>query len=214
MERVNTLKTLAILPVKNLSQSKSRLSHEINRQQRESLTSYLLRRTLGILKSARGVEDILLVSRDEKVRSLAEKEKVRFLQEQGTGLNQALEQATRWSIEQHYAAILVLPLDLPVLTKEDVDAIIDMGNEMGESIVIAPDQEMKGTNALMIKPPGILDYQFGLDSFHRHCQQVQDRHIDHRVYRSAGIGFDLDSPSQYQSILRANLTELNLCRRQ
>ena len=79
---MNTLSTLAILPVKNLSQSKSRLSHEINRQQRESLAFDLLQRTLGILQSSRCIGGILMVSRDARVRSIAEMEGVLFLQEQ------------------------------------------------------------------------------------------------------------------------------------
>jgi len=207
------LKTLAILPVKNLSESKSRLSTEMNREQRESLTAYLLKRTLDILKSVNGIDDILLVSRDEKVNSIAKREKTRFLSEQGTGLNQALEQATDWAVEQDYSAILILPTDLPFLTEEDIEAIIGIGEATGQIAVIAPDRDMKGTNALMIKPPGILKYQFGPDSFRRHCQLVSDRHIDSRIYRSMGTGFDLDSPSQYHSILQANLPEFNLCQK-
>lgn len=205
------MKTLAILPVKNLNQSKSRLSPAINRQQRESLTSHLLRRTIGVLKTARGIDDILLVSRDEKICALALTENVRFLSEQGTGLNQALEQATRWSVDHRYSAILILPLDLPLLTSEDVDSILSMSHGTGEIVVIAPDQEMRGTNALLVKPPGTLTYQFGLGSFRRHCQQFRDKNIENRIYRSAGTGFDLDSPSQYQSILTANLAEFNSC---
>ena len=207
------MSTLAILPVKNLSQSKSRLSHEVNRQQRELLTFHLLRRTLGVLKLAKGIDDILMVSRDIRVRSIAEMENVLFLQEQGTDLNQALEQATRWSGEQNYSAILILPLDLPFLTREDIDTIIIMGNEKREIVIIAPDREMKGTNALLVKPPGILQYQFGSESFHCHWQQTLDRHIESRIYHSTNISFDVDFPDQYQSMLQGNRTEFNLCRR-
>ena len=204
---------LAILPVKNLSQSKSRLSHEMNRRQRELLTFSLLKRTLGILKSSKCIDDILMVSRDVKICSMAEMEKVLFLQERGTALNQALEQATGWALEQHFSAILILPLDIPFLTKEDIDSIVEMGNEMREIVVIAPDQEIKGTNALFVKPPGILQYQFGLESFHCHWQQTRDRHIENRIYYSPRMSFDVDSPSQYRSMVQAGMPEFNLCQR-
>ena len=205
------MKTLAILPVKNLNQSKSRLSPAINRQQRESLTSHLLRRTIRILKTARGIDDILLVSRDKKICALALSENVRFLSERGAELNQALEQATRWSVEYQYSAILILPLDLPLLISEDIDSILRISHGMEKIVVIAPDQEMRGTNALLVKPPGIMAYQFGLSSFQCHCQQFSDRNIKSRIYRSAGTGFDLDSPWQYQSILPTKLVEFNSC---
>ena len=205
------MKTLAVLPVKNLNQSKSRLSPAMNRQQRESLTSHLLRRTIVILKTAGGIDDILLVSRDKKICALALSESVQFLSERGTGLNQALEQATRWSIEHGYSAVFILPLDLPLLTKKDIDSMLDMSHETGEIVVIAPDQEMRGTNALLVKPPGILTYQFGRGSFQCHCQQFRDRNIESRIYQSTGTGFDLDSPWQYQSILPSKLAEFNSC---
>ncbi len=205
------MSTLAILPVKNLSQSKSRLSYEINRRQRESLAVNLLQRTLGILKSSRCIGGILMVSRDARVRSTAKMEGVLFLQEQRTGLNQALEQATEWSIKQHFSAILILPVDIPFLAKEDIDSITEMGNEKREIVIIAPDREMKGTNALLVKPPGILRYQFGLGSFGRHWQQAQDRHIENEVYHSSRISFDVDSPSQYRAMLQGEPPEFNLC---
>ena len=204
---------LAILPVKKLSQSKSRLSHEMNRRQRESLTFNMLRRTLGILKSSKCIDDILMVSRDARVHAMAEIENVLFLQEQGTDLNQALEQATRWSIAQYFSAILILPLDIPFLTKEDIDSITKMGSEKREIVIIAPDQEMKGTNALLVKPPGILQYQFGWESFRCHWQQTQDRHIENKIYYSTQISFDVDFPSQYRSMVQGNLPGLNLCQR-
>ncbi|GAJ22383.1 unnamed protein product, partial [marine sediment metagenome] len=187
--------------------------HEIDQQQRESLASNLLRRTLGILKSSSCVDDILLVSRDARVRSIAKMEDLLFLQEQGIDLNQALEQATRWSIDQRYSSILILPLDIPFLTKEDIRSTIKMASGKAEVIVIAPDHEMKGTNALLVKPPGILQYQFGWESFYRHWQQTLDRHIENKIYCSTEISFDLDSPAQYRSMVQGNLPEFDLCQK-
>ena len=204
---------LAILPVKDLSHAKSRLSHEIDQQQRESLASNLLRRTIGILKSSRCIDDILLVSQDVRVHYIAKTEGLLFLQEQGADLNQALEQATRWSIDQCYSAILILPLDIPFLTKDDIHSINQMANDETEVVIIAPDHEMKGTNALLVKPPGILKYQFGWNSFYRHWQQTMDRHIKNKIYCSTEISFDLDSPAQYHLLIQENLSEFYLCQK-
>jgi 2-phospho-L-lactate guanylyltransferase len=211
--RVNNLSILAILPVKNLSQAKSRLSAEMSQQQRGSLALNLLCRTLGILKSSQCIDDILIVSRDDRIQAMAERERVQFLQEEGTDLNQALEQATKWSINQHFSAILILPLDLPFLTKEDINSIIRMGKKEKEIVITAPDRKMRGTNALLVKPPGILRYQFGRESFRRHWQQTQDRHIENRIYYSTRIGFDVDSPSQYRTMAKKEGQESNLCLR-
>ena len=99
------------------------------------------------------------------------------------------------------------------LTKEDIESITKIGNEKKEIVVIAPDREMKGTNALLVKPPGILQYQFGSESFRCHWRQFQDRHIENRIYYSTTISFDVDFPSQYRAMAQGNTAGLDLCRR-
>lgn len=201
---------LNILPIKSLEQSKSRLAPVLNLQQRESFTLDLLRRTLKVLKSSRDIGDILLVSRDTRIHELAEMENVHFLQEEGRCLNQALKQATQWSIEQHFSTILILPLDVPFLEKEDIESIVMIGENKEKVVIIGPDQVMEGTNALFVKPPGILEYQFGNGSFRRHWQQAIDKQIEIHVYHSPGIGFDVDFPSHYRSMLQRGLSRVTL----
>jgi 2-phospho-L-lactate guanylyltransferase len=196
--------------VKNLSQSKSRLSGEINQLERESLSFTLLRRTLQVLKSSAYVDDIVIVGQDAVACSLAEMENVLFIQERGAGLNHALKQATEWSLNQHYSAVLILPADIPFFTQSDIDSIIEMGNEANQVFVISPDREMMGTNALFIKPPGILEYQFGRNSFRRHCQQAQQKGIDKRIFCNQRLGFDVDSPEHYREMVQ-ELTRSELC---
>jgi len=207
---MNSMNILVILPVKSLVQSKSRLTPVLNLQQRESFALDLLKRTLTVLKSSRGIGDILLVSWDMRVYELAERKGVHFLQEEGMCLNQALKQATQWSIERHFSSILILPLDVPFLEKEDIESMVMKGENKEEIVIIAPDQENKGTNALFVEPPGILEYRFGRDSFRRHWQQAIDRQIEIQIYHSPGIGFDVDSPSHYRSMLQRGLPRATL----
>ncbi len=37
-------------------------------------------------------------------------------------------------------------------------------------VVIAPDRHEKGTNALLMSPAGLIEYDFGENSFERHCE--------------------------------------------
>jgi 2-phospho-L-lactate guanylyltransferase len=72
----------------------------------------------------------------------------------------ALHRATM--VAQMYSAqgVLILPSDLPLLSKEDVTRIIDLSLEP-PVVVIAPDRRNEGTNALLIRPTGLISYQFG-----------------------------------------------------
>jgi len=194
------MKLLVILPVKNLDESKSRLSPLLTQEARRVLALTLLKRTIRILISSRYVEDILLISQDKEIQAVSRREAVLFLREKGRGLNQALEQATRWSIRRGYGAVLILPLDVPLLTKGDIENIVSLGIKEERLIVIAPDHDQRGTNALLVKPPGIFRYQFEGCSFVRHLEQAKDGRISSEIYISHSLGFDVDYPSKFYSM--------------
>jgi len=195
------MKTLSIIPVKDLDQTKTRLGSILDLRKRQVLTLEILYRTLQILRSSEEIEKILVLTPDPRVLAFAEELGVMGLKEKGRGLNEALKQATQWSIHYHYEALLIIPSDIPFLQKDDIEAMIWAGLEEERIVVIAPNEERSGTNALLVKPPGILKYCFGFDSFSRHQNQTFTRHFKVKVYSSTSIGFDLDYPEQYQFLL-------------
>ena len=201
------MNTLAILPVKSLAMSKSRLSSLLSLEEREAFALYLLKRTIKTLQVSSHIGKVVIVSRDKEVRSIAEEEHVHFIRENGDDLNQALEQATRWAVERDFPAILILPLDIPFLRTKDIDLIVALGRKRQQVIVISPDREMLGTNALFVKPPGRVSYQFGINSFQRHRQQCREGGMGFEVYKSTDISFDVDSVSDYQILLDKGLSD-------
>src|SRR3990172_28777 len=58
------------------------------------------------------------------------------------------------------SAVLVLPADLPLLAGEDVQSLIAHAQNP-PVVAIAPDRHQQGTNALLITPPGLIEYEFG-----------------------------------------------------
>ena len=56
----------------------------------------------------------------------------------------------------------------------------------GPLVVLAPDRHDQGTNALLLRPPGILPFQFGQESFPRHVALAQARAAEVLVYRAPG----------------------------
>ena len=201
---------LVVLPVKNLDESKSKLSPLLTHEERIGFTLILLRKTIRILKSSRYIEDILLISRDRRIQAVSRRDSVLFLKEEGYGLNHALEQASNWSLRRGYSANLILPLDIPLLTREDVDNIAALGAKEERMIVIAPDHDQKGTNALLVKPPNVLRYQFEGLSFSRHLKEARSRRIPTEIYVSHSLGFDVDYPSEFCSIQSFNLKKLSM----
>ena len=196
------MRVLSIIPVKDLRQTKTRLSSILDLQGRQNLTLQLLYRTIRILKCSEKVDRILVLTPDHKVLTLAGNCGALPFREKEKGLNESLREATLWAIASNFDALLILPSDIPYVGTDDIEAIICMGRKEGNRVVISPDLKESGTNALFIKPPGVLGYHFGIDSFDRHRNQALNHGIQWKVYRSASIGFDLDTPEQYHSLVK------------
>ncbi len=130
----------AIVPVKPLRRSKSRLSKVLSREQRASLSEEMLVHTLQVLEQVPAIERTLVVSRDSQALSLARRHGARTVTERGSPeLNNALIRATLVAKTYGAAGVLILPADLPLIKKEDVLTLLELGQEP-PVVVIVPDR--------------------------------------------------------------------------
>src|SRR5215212_5940039 len=148
----------AIVPVKPLRRGKSRLAGVLSEEQRTELNRNLLQNTLKTLAEIKELEEVLVISRDPAALTIARNYGARTVREDGQPeLNTALKRAT--AIAQVYAirGVLVLPADLPLVTRDDILTLISRAGEP-PVVVIAPDRHGTGTNALLISPAGLIEY--------------------------------------------------------
>ena len=190
----------AIVPVKPLRRGKSRLAGTLNEDERTELNRALLQHTLETLSELKEVDGVLVVSRDPNALTIARNHGARTVQEDGQPeLNTALKRAT--IVAQVYATrgVLVLPADLPLVTREDIQALIQRATEP-PVVVIAPDRHKKGTNALLISPPGLIEYDVGENSFERHCELIKKAGARLEIVDLPTLGLDLDVPEDFEII--------------
>ncbi len=190
----------AIVPVKPLRRGKSRLAGALTEDQREELNRVLLQRTLKTLLELKEVEQVLVVSRDSAALALARDLGARTVQEDGApALNTALKRAT--VVAQVYASrgVLVIPADLPLLTAADVLALLQRATEP-PVVVIAPDRHRKGTNALLLAPANLIEYDFGGNSFQRHCDRARRAGARLEIVDLPSLGLDLDLPEDLELV--------------
>jgi 2-phospho-L-lactate guanylyltransferase len=198
----------AIIPVKPLRRGKSRLAGALSEDERTQLNRTLLEHTLKTLSGIRELEEVLVISRDPQALTIARNHGARTVREDGQPeLNTALKRAT--VIAQVYATrgVLVLPADLPLITREDVLTLIQHA-DAPPVVVIAPDRHGKGTNALLMSPSGLIEYDFGENSFQRHCDRVRESGARLEIVDLPSLGLDLDVPEDLEIIrnLERNLT--------
>lgn len=197
----------AIVPVKPLRRGKSRLAGTLSEDERTELNRQLLEHTLQTLSELNEIEHILVVSRDPAALALARDHGARTVTENGSPqLNTALQRAT--VVAQVYATrgVLVLPADLPLITRGDVIALLERATDP-PVVVISPDHRKEGTNALLISPAGIIDYDFGTGSYERHCQRAKEAGARLEIVTLPSLGLDLDLPEDLEKV--SNLAGLN-----
>ena len=190
----------AIIPVKPLRRGKSRLAGTLSEDEREQLNKSLLEHTLDTLTNLKEIEQVLVVSRDPHALTIARNHGARTVQEDGQPhLNTALQRATVVAKVYATRGVLVLPADLPLLSREDVLTLLDKASQP-PVVVIAPDRHRKGTNALLMSPAGLIEYDFGDDSFQRHCERARRAGARLEVVELPSLGLDLDLPEDLELI--------------
>ncbi len=190
----------AIVPVKPLRRGKSRLAATMTEDERAELNRTLLEHTLRTLTDLEEVEEVLVVSRDSSALALARELGARTVQEDGApALNTALKRAT--VVAQVYASrgVLVIPADLPLLSASAVRALLERAVDP-PVVVIAPDRHEKGTNALLLSPANLIEYDFGGDSFKRHCERARRAGARLEIVKLPSLGLDLDVPEDLELI--------------
>jgi 2-phospho-L-lactate/phosphoenolpyruvate guanylyltransferase len=190
----------AIVPVKPLRRGKSRLAGVLSEDEREILNLSLIGHTLQVIQQVQGIEQVLVVSSDTAVLALAREQGAKTVLEDGhPGLNMALHRATMVAQMLSAQGVLILPSDLPLLAPEDLQEMILQACDP-PVVVIAPDRRKQGTNALLIKPTGLISYQFGEDSFSKHCSQAEKFNLNLKIVISESLGLDLDFPEDLDEL--------------
>lgn len=190
----------AIVPVKPLRRGKSRLAGTLTEDERTALNQSLLERTIKVLSALKELDQILVVSRDPQALTIARNQGAKTVQEDGQPhLNTALKRATVMAQVHSTRGVLVMPADLPLMTPDDVRALIDRAVKP-PVVVIAPDRHGKGTNALLMVPPGQIEYDFGEGSFQRHCERAKASGARLEIVELHSLGLDLDLPEDLEMI--------------
>jgi 2-phospho-L-lactate guanylyltransferase len=158
----------------------------------------MLQDVLNALKSS-NVNKTVVVSSDLTVQRFVKNFGMIFLEEMQEGLNQALNQATKWCVRNAAEWVLVLPGDVPLITSKDINQLVKLA--LNNSVVISPSRN-GGTNALLQTPPGVVSPCFGSDSFKKHIKKALAKHVQTRIYVSSNVMLDIDSEKDLRQLLK------------
>ena len=198
--RADLSRTWALVPIRGLETAKTRLGGDLDPEERAALVTELLRRTLAATRDARRIAGTVVVTMDGAAAEIARRHHAVGLVERAPGLNGAIEAARSVAQARGASAVLVLPADLPAVSADALDALIEsastlaaMGGGAPDGIVaLVPDRHGEGTNALLLSPPDRIAPAFGAASHARHVAAA--RHAGARVIELGGpLSLDVDT---------------------
>jgi 2-phospho-L-lactate guanylyltransferase len=187
-----------VLPVKSLSESKTRLSPVLSPLERGALTLAMLEDVMDITQAITGWET-WVISPDETVLEVTLKRAAHAIREEKPPLANAIRQAEEEASARHAEALAVLLPDTPLVT---VDALTRALHTLGP-VVLAPSADESGTNLLIRRPPATIDARFGTDSYRKHLEAAAVAERPTAIVSAPELAFDLDLPGDILTVLEA-----------
>src|SRR5919109_524679 len=186
--------TYAVIPAKGFNGAKQRLATFLQPHERRLLARAMLTDTLTACSQATGLEGVGVVTCDRDVAEVAGTCGAEVLWEpEAQGHSQAVAFGMQVCRRRGSTSMLTLPGDLPLLTAADVQAIITPP-EPWVPVVLVPNRDDLGTNAMVLSPPDCLSLAFGHDSFQRHLRLAAERHLEVEIRRLPRVALDIDEP--------------------
>lgn len=206
----------AIVPVKSLLESKGRLAHLLSPESRAQLVRDLLLHVLAVVRETTRITQLLVISSDPEVRQIADAFGALAVKEEAPfGLNSAVSHAYNLAAQARAGAVLILPADLPFVTRTDLDLVIDAGLEDSShgassenpAMAICSDRRGDGTNALFLRPCVDFEFRYGPNSLQHHIHEAIERSYQVRLVDARGLQFDLDTEVDWQAFQAQNNQE-------
>ena len=194
----------ALLPVKAPINAKQRLNEFLSPSQREALARLMFQEVFSTLCSVRGLDQIVVVTSDQAVAHHARHSGATVFEEhEQRGHSHSADAAARRAMALGATTVLLLPIDVPLVTRADIEELIPApAPSSRKAVIIVPSSDGTGTNALVRTPPDAIDSCFGPGSFQAHLDQARQRGVPAKVLRPAGLLFDIDTPEDVEELLR------------
>jgi 2-phospho-L-lactate guanylyltransferase len=192
---------ILLIPFKSLATAKQRLAAALSQHQRSQLAEAMLRDVLAAAAGVTDSIDVALVTGDAQARLIAEEFGFLVIEDsRNESETAAIEMATAWCEQRGYDATIVVPADIPLITSEELQRVLDAAPD--EGAVFVPAYDRRGSNCVLRRPASIIPLRFGNDSFLPHCAAMERTGKELRIVELAGIGLDIDNPHELELLVQ------------
>ncbi len=186
-----------LVPMKPLTEAKTRLWDDLRPLERQAVVLLMLERVVAAAVTATAQGACVVVGGDEVVREVAEACGARWDPETADGLNAALWVAMRGAYADGAEAALFLPGDLPMVLDEDVRTLVTASDGYAATVCVRASSD-SGTNALLQPAGTAFEPLLGERSFDKHCEAAAAKGATLVTPDLPRVAFDLDTRADYE----------------
>ena len=193
----------AVIPVKQISQAKQRLSKILSSEERRDFFSAMLEDVLSMMVKIDFFEKIILATNCPHAISIAGRHGItHFETGPDDGLNQAAGETVNHLLENGIRDMFLIPGDIPLITEEEINSVLK-AHPSAPSLTIIPSRDKLGSNCILLSPPSRMPLKFGPDSYFRHLEIAQTNGLKVNPMEFPGFGLDIDEPKDLFELLKA-----------
>ena len=193
----------AVIPVKQISQAKQRLSPFLSTEERRDFFSAMLEDVLSMMVKIDFFEKIILATNCPHAISIAGRHGItHFETGPDDGLNQAAGETVNHLLENGIRDMFLIPADIPLITEEEINSVLK-AHPSAPSLTIIPSRDKLGSNCILLSPPSRMPLKFGPDSYFRHLEIAQTNGLKVNSMEFPGFGLDIDEPKDLFELLKA-----------
>ena len=184
------------------NRAKSRLAAALDADERRRLALAMLSDVLAVCASAH-LDGLVAVVDDQEARRVAQAYGGIVLNDSGSGdMNGAVRAGVAAARQDGATTVIVLPGDVPAVTPFDLDALLAAAGESQRAVVVGASRDGQGTNALLLRPPDVIEPAFGPPSVQRHVRLARAGGATIQVLHHLGLALDIDTPSDLAALAR------------
>ena len=188
----------AVVPMKSLDASKSRLAPQLGPESARELSLAMLADVLEALLGAPEVDRVAVATPDATIGRSAAAVGAEVILREDPGLNPSIEAAASELLPDPEAGLLVVLGDVAGACSADLSRFVRSAPRRG--VALAPSQD-GGTSALLRRPRDVIPAAFGRESAKRHREYAEAAGAELREMPLPSLFLDLDAPEDLDAFL-------------
>jgi len=191
---------MILVPIKDLRGAKQRLSPILSPEERTQLARAMAEDVFDALVPFALSPGVAVVSGDPWASLQAKRRHFTIIiDDEQAGETAAIELATSFCVDKGTDFSLVFPADIPLITSEEVQVVLEVVPPRG--CVVVPGGDGRGTNGILRRPADLIPLRFGNDSLLPHLAAARATGNELVVRELPGIALDVDRPEDLALLL-------------